>query len=472
MSFGLGTDTLLNQFQIDSTQFKLVDMATNIQRINSSPAPPASQPPLSSAAYVDYTFSHLNRFMQQDSINDENTVFLFEYQALLRARMQQLITELTSALTRDLDRAMVQTRAIWDSNAALGQRQSAQGYGSDVEDAGAARMAYNFLTGFSSAVSTSDPLDNGAAYEGISTYDRRLNTYVNKVSPDTQADAGFWGFDPTTGGAGIIVRSFGTAVIQQSTPQDGLTEAVIDNLMVNHRGNTTLYEETGGGFSTHLNRYRFTDIEDGAPGDARFNTQNIGFLNPTLADNSAGGTQSGNLNDESWDDGPLVSQYQRFNAEGNAKNEFQRILYDTIFELDQRNLLRDVFRLSEKNGFLNGVQIASTSSLTTGSQIQASLLLNYVPRATGNITASTVNSATLEGGGDIFSAGELVFVTVGGEQVLTTIASVNATSITFTPDLAAPPDVGTTIVTNRPDLGGRIQVVIDRFSAFYHCGGG
>ena len=111
------------------------------------------------------------------------------------------------------------------------------------------------------------------------------------------------------------------------------------------------------------------------------------------------------MNDDSWQVATPSDPFRLFNRSGNAKNEFQRVLYDTIFELDQRNLLRDVLRLSDKNSFFNGVQIASTSSLTSGSQAQASVFLNYVPT---------------------------------------------------NPD--------------REDLGGSIEIIMDRFSAFYHCG--
>lgn len=446
-TFGLGADTMLSQYQRDSGQSKLLDISGNINKYNLAVG--------TSSSYVEYTYSHLNRFMQQDQENDGNTTFLFEYQALLRARMQQLITDLTAALTRDLDNAMSTARELWDSqyqpltpNAPtnLGRRASAQGYTSDVEDAGAGRIAYNFFTGFASAAAPAPNGINGVAYNGIPTFDQRSDTYVLKVSPDTSIDATFIGIDPATGLPGEILRAAGTGTIQQSFPQDGLPQAVIDNLVISHQNRTTLYGETGGGFAAHKNGYKFTDIEAN-----RFNTQNIGYLNASIGDNDTDldndgttdvvGNQAGNLNETKWDGtvtgidpntgfpiqeyyseafiamgspaNPTPAQlarlakatpdYMRFNETNSAKNEFQRILYDCIFELDQRNLLRDVFRLSEKNGFLNDVQIASTSSLNTGTQIQASIMLNFVP-----------GSAT------------------------------------------------------RNDLGGRIQIIVDRFSAFYH----
>lgn len=410
-TFGLGSDTMLSQYQRDAAQSKLLDISGNIGKYNNAVG--------TASGYVDYTPGHVNRFMQQDQENDNNTTFLFEYQALLRARMQQMITDLTAALTRDLDKAMSTTREVWNTDATLGPRQSAQGYTSDVEDAGAGRMAYNFFTGFAgtgagaaAGVTAAANGIAGVAYRGIPTYESRPNSSANskplKVSPDTSIDAMFRGVDPATGNTSDILRVAGTGTIQQSFPQDGLPEAVIDNLVISHRSDNVVYGETGGGFVAHKNAYKFTDITD--PG-GRYNAQNIGYLNRTIGDNAIEGqNQSGNMNDEKWDggvafgNGPTQTDpYYQFNNTGNVKNEFQRVLYDTIFELDQRNLLRDVFRLSEVNSFLSDIQIASTSSINTGTQIQASIRLNFVPAS-----------------------------------------------------------------ADRVDLGGRIQIVIDRFSAFYH----
>lgn len=446
-SFGLGSDTMLNQYQRDAGEFKLIDMASNIQKYSSAPAPPAGQAPLSAATYVDYTFHHLNRFMDQDQLNDNNATFLLEYQALLRSRIQQMITDLTTALTRDLDKALGQVRDAWNF-AGMGDRLSSQGYTSDVEDAGAARVAYNFLTGFANSVVPASGGIGGVPYTGIPTYDSRPNANVNKVSPDTSADAVFGGDDPNTIGTAEAVtvttypgnngngiyRSFGTAVLQQGFPEDGLTEAVIDNLMVGYtakpvlsgtlgpegfNAREVLYNESGGGFIAHKNTYKFTDTSSTDLYDA----QGIGFLNTTIG----AGSDTGNRNDDDWDTiteaSPGDVPYYLFNKSGNVKNEFERVLYDTIFELDQRNLLRDIFRLSENLGLFNDIQIASTSSINTGSQIQASIKLNFIPFRDG----VTADNQDVDDDGDTAEA-----------------------------------------ITYRPDLGGRIQVCLDRFSAFYH----
>lgn len=399
-AFGLGAGTMLSQYQKDSTEFKLVDMASNIQKLNSAST---VAKPVTSAIYVDYTFHHLNRFMEQDQLNDNNTTFLYEYQALLRSRIQQMITDLTAALTRDLDSAMSTLRAAWDG------RSSAQGFTSDIEDAGAARMAYNFFTGFAGGAIADRGSTASIAYRGIPTFDpdtsnvlRDANGNVLKVSPDTSSDAVFGTSAPTaTNTAGAVTataRVAGTALLQQFFPEDGLVESVIDNLAIRHSNSDVLYGDEGGGFVAHKNSYKFIDPADVA-GATRNSATNIQFLNSSIGDN---------LNDEEWD--TATGGFDSFVNQDNAKNEFQKVLYQTVFELDQRNLLRDIMRLSENNGFFNDVEIASTSSITTGTQIQAKIRLNFVPLLDG-VAAGT---------------------------------------------------------SYRPDLGGKIQIIMDRFSAFYH----
>lgn len=426
-AYGLGTNNMRSQYNQDSSVFKIQDISKNIQKYNTAGGN------LSSATYVDYTAGHLNRSMNLDQENDNHATFLFEYQALLRSRMQQMITELTSALTRDLDRALIDQRKDWNAD---GARPAAQGLTSDVEDAGAARVAYNFLTGFAAGVdSAGDPdgLANGqpgsidtGPYTGIPTYDSYTGTTVDKVSPDTSADALFWS------SRGATLRSAGTATIQQTFPEDNLDEAVIDELVVGHNNTDVLYHNIGGGFISGQNRYKFTNVTGVSSSSInRYDAQNIGFLNNSIADDTGGTTQQGgNLNDEDWDNatptpgGKPDITYELFNQTGNVKNEFERVLYDTIFELDQRNLLRDVFRLSEKDGFLNGVQIASTSSLVTGSQAQASLRIEYVPFYDGSAT----DTNDVDGDGNTAeSRGH-----------------------------------------DRADLGGSIHVIMDHCSAFYH----
>src|SRR3990167_7773324 len=179
-TFGLGSDTMLNQFQRDASQFKLTDISTNIQKRNVAIG--------QSASYVDYTFSHLNRFMSLDEANDNAAVFLNEYQALLRSRIQQLISDLTAAMTRDIDRALVEERAAWNTS---GPRRGAQGYSSgEGEDAGSARVSYNYFSGYAQNLTPSggatNTLPNTAPYVG-----KTMSDNVSRVSPDTQADSIF-----------------------------------------------------------------------------------------------------------------------------------------------------------------------------------------------------------------------------------------------------------------------------------------
>lgn len=468
-SFGLGSDTMLNQYQRDATQFKLVDMASNIQKYTTQVG--------QAGAYVDYTYSRLNRFMQQDQENDDHATFLSEYQALLRSRIQQMITDLTAALTRDLDKAMNTVRSVWDDPAAPNgeRRVSAQGYSSDVEDAGAARMMYNLLTGFSSVATPSNSDLQGAPYYGIPTFDSSRGT-VNKVAIDTQADATFEGVNAVTGVSQGYLRAAGTATIQQTFPEDGLTTAIIDNMIIDHRANNYLYQEMGGGFSVANNHYKFINPTTAA----RFDAQNLFFLNSSVTDNT-NGAEGGNLNDNQWDNtgafqanGGTTDNYQMFNMVGKVKNQFEQKLYDTIFELDQRNLLRDIMRLSEKDGLFNDIQIASTTSINTGSQLSASIKLNYIPNETGPVIASTANSVDVSSNAGFFTAGDVVYLTTQAtpKQTITRqITSISGNTLFFaSPPNAALPAIiaNSTVETTRQDLGGRIQVVMDRCSAFYH----
>lgn len=463
-SFGLGSDTMLSQVQRDATQFKLVDIATNIQKYSVQVG--------QASAYVDYTFRHLNRFMQQDQENDDHATFLLEYQALLRSRIQQLITDLTAALTHDLDTSMEQTRpSIWNDPAAAGSsRSSGQGYTSDVEDAGGARMAYNFFTGFASAASPSQGSLTSYAYYGIPTYDSRFGGEIHKVAIDSQSDASFAAYnpvthDPTQG----FVRAVGTAVLQQAFPEDGLTEAVIDNLRIRHQGNAVTYNQVGGGFIDAKNTYKFINTSGNA-----FDTQNIFFYNPTVG---TPGSDTGNKNDDEWDGTQAITdQYLLFNRNNNAKNNFEKVLYDTIYELDQRNLLRDIMRLSEKDGLLNDIQIATTTSISTGTQTSASIKLNFIPNETGPVTASNpaTGTVTVMSNADFFQVGDIVKLTIQAspeETVTRQITGISGNVLTF----ASPPNAtlpaiiaNSTVKTTREDLGGRIQLVMDRYTAFFH----
>lgn len=471
-SFGLGSDTMLSQVQRDATQFKLVDIATNIQKYSAQVG--------QASAYVDYTFRHLNRFMQQDQENDDHSTFLLEYQALLRSRIQQLITDLTSALTRDLDTSIEQTRpSIWNDPAAAGSsRSSGQGYTSDVEDAGGARMAYNFFTGFANVATPSQNSLTSYAYYGIPTYDSRFGTEIHKVAIDSQADASFSAYNPVTNGTQSFVRAIGTAVLQQSFPEDGLTEAVVDNLRIRHQGNAVTYNEVGGGFIDAKNTYKFINTS----GANKFDTQNIFFYNTTVG---AAGSDTGNKNDDAWDGTKAITdQYLQFNRYNNAKNNFEKILYDTIYELDQRNLLRDIMRLSEKDGLLNDIQIATTTSISTGTQTSASVKLNFIPNETGPVTDNTATTVTVFSNANFFQVGDIVQLTIQAspeETITRQITGISGNVLTFASPPNAPlpvPVIGpprtggiiqnSTVKTTREDLGGRIQIVMDHYTAFFH----
>lgn len=454
-TFGLGSNNLQSQYRQDVSTFKLTDISTNIQKRITSPTANA-------AGYLDYTASHLSTLMQKDQENDDNATFFFEYQALLRTRIQQLITDLTAALTRDLDGAMAQARSEW------GGRKAMQGFTiAGGEDAGAARTSYNFMAGFAnSAALATVPTD--VAYTGSPTVNPD-GTSTNRVSPDTSADRDYG-----------PLRVVGTAAFQLSIPDDDVQTAipVIDSLNINTYGpgalgDNVLYREFGGGFVAHKNRYRFSNINTGSNGtSAVAGTAGATAINGNAAYTTAGilytnQSSGNNLNDNNFDG--TVNAVERFNVNAQNKNEFQKTLYDAILEFDHRNILRDIFRLSDRNGFLNDVSVASTSSMNTGSQVQASIALNFVPRSTGGVVSGTTTSAQVTGGGLNFQAGDVVYVTVGGNQIPVQITGTPTdTQLTFTPPLPGPPDVGTPIVTTRPDLGGGINIGMERWLAYWH----
>lgn len=456
-TFGLGSNTLQNQYRQDVSTFKLTDISNNIQKRISGPSANA-------AGYLDYTASHLSTLMQKDQENDDNATFFFEYQALLRTRIQQLITDLTAALTRDLDGAMAQARNEW------GGRKAMQGFSiAGGEDAGAARASYNFMAGFANTAALATvPTD--VAYTGSPTVNPD-GTSTNRVSPDTSADRDYG-----------PLRVVGTAAFQLSIPDDDVetTIPVIDSLNISAYGagalgDNVLYREFGGGFVAHKNRYRLADVNTGSPGVS--GTPNAGAINGAAAYTTAGllytnQSSVNNLNDNNFDGS--VNAIERFNVNAQNKNEFQKTLYDAILEFDHRNILRDIFRLSDRNGFLNDVSIASTSSLNTGSQVQATLALNFVPRSTGGVVAganTTTTSAQVTGGAFNFQAGDIVYVTVAGNQVPVTVTSVPSdTQLNFAPPLPGVPDPGVSIVTTRPDLGGGINIGMERWLAYWHSG--
>jgi hypothetical protein len=467
-TFGLGSNTLQNQYRQDVSTFKLTDISNNIQKRISSPSANA-------AGYLDYTASHLSTLMQQDQENDDNATFFFEYQALLRTRIQQLITDLTAALTRDLDGAMAQARNEW------GGRKAMQGFSiAGGEDAGAARTSYNFMAGFAnSAALATVPTD--VAYTGSPTVNPDGSS-TNRVSPDTSADRDYG-----------PLRVVGTAAFQLSIPDDDVetTIPVIDSLNISTYGagalgDNVLYREFGGGFVAHKNRYRFSSINTGNDGNSArtYDPNDPDPIDPTTASinlaqayTTAGilytnQSSANNLNDNNFDGS--VNAVERFNVNAQNKNEFQKVLYEAIIEFDHRNILRDIFRLSDRNGFLNDVSIASTSSLNTGSQVQATIALNFVPRSTGGVVAganTTTTSAQVTGGAFNFRPGDIVYVTVAGNKVPVTVTSVPSdTQLNFTPPLPGVPDPGVSIVTTRPDLGGGINIGMERWLAYWHSG--
>jgi hypothetical protein len=188
-----------------------------------------------------------------------------------------------------------------------------------------------------------------------------------RVPEDTPGDAIFGGYSGAPGAqvVGPQLRVLGTAVIQQGTPDDGLTEAVLDSIPISST------------FDVLTNEYQYT----------------ANYRNTTLAGNNQ-------------DNAMPSPDYAMAVTQGNAKSKFEAALWSTLSELEAKGWLRDILRMSETAGFLNNVQIASSTSFATGSQASASIILDYRPMVVGGV--------------------------------------------------------------DRPDLGGNLDLVFDKFTAFYH----
>lgn len=353
-TFGLGQNSMLNQYQRDVGNVRILDIAQNIQGRLNLPTANAGQ-------YLDYVPKYVNSLMQRDQENDTNSTFLFEYQALLRSRMQQMVTELTAALTRDLDVAMSAVNASWAD--AGNARAAMQGYSEFGRmDAGAPRTAWNFFAGFTDTTKNANPTQEpfvGQDTAGDTTDPNQ------RVSPDTSSDF-LWGH----------VRAIGTGAIQQGFVDDGLSTAILDQLYI---GTTTtpggdgVYASTPGHITTNVTPTRTIPYLNSNPSIGGYAIEEdrlhygLAYFNTPRASNPN-------------DDGFTADSLENM-ASGTlkAKNQFEMLLWKTMFEMENKKQLKDILRLSDRSGFLTNVQIASTTSLPTGSQVQASVFLNYVP---------------------------------------------------------------------------------------------
>jgi len=249
---------------------------------------------------------------ETDKQNDDNLTFLFEYRALLNSRMQTLITQLSNALASDLEVAMSSSNNRWanDRSAMAGNTTST------LQDAGAGRTAYNFMMGWMTTATET----NAAALAAVPL-----------VNPDA-------GFDVTFNAAGSnginaapingpaianrAIRVAGTATLAQTDP------GLIDVLYV------------GGinGIGTPAYRYANNSSDDVVA--------NRNVLNNSFA-------------------GPLGVEA----TIQDAKNLFQKVLFDTISSVEYRPVL--------SSGLFKNIIVSSSASLANGSQAQASFSMTF-----------------------------------------------------------------------------------------------
>lgn len=253
---------------------------------------------------------------ETDKQNDDNLTFLFEYRALLNSRLQTLITQLSNALAADLEVSMSASNTPFNDRPAMNGLST-----NNNQDAGAARTAYNFMTGWFStdAIGTGDP---AALSPGAGT----------SVSPN-QAFAGTFS---GTRNANLAVAPFGFPAAAPTPYKDPT---------LNVQGSATIVQSES----------KLADVLHIVNLDGVTGTPDFQFENTAHTDNILQGSFSG----------PLGAA--AVNAQ--AKSLFQKVLYDSLASVEYKPVLT--------SGLMKNLIISASSSLATGSQAQASFTLNY-----------------------------------------------------------------------------------------------
>lgn len=255
------------------------------------------------------TTKYILRTEEVDKQNDDNLTFLFEYRALLNSRLQTLITQLSNALTADIEVAMSAQNPGWAANPRSAMNGNSN---ATTVDAGAARTAFNYMLGWynevdgvspaAGAIANNGALDNG----GIVGASNPWNVTFSSAED-----------------ANLDTNTIGTATIVQAAT------GTIDRLIVSNL--------------------------DGVGGVSSFN-----FMTESADSVNAGY----NVMDDSFD-GPLGVAA----TSANAKNMFERVLFDAVSSVEYKPVLQ--------SGLFKNLIVTASSSLATGSQTQAGLILNY-----------------------------------------------------------------------------------------------
>lgn len=292
-----------------------------------------------------YTWSPTSRSIlkkeETDKQNDDNLIFLFEYRALLNSRVQTLIAQLSNALASDLDVAMSASNARWENS----PKPAMNGLSTPtIADAGAARTAYNFMMGWMSTANVSE-VGSAAALDGVNL-------------PGTPPVAGY-----VDQGTGFTARFTGTAY------QDSAGNFITPELRAG--GTATLVTLENGA----IDNLRITDLRGAAPTFAYTN------LNSDRSEADGGVAPGHNVLDNSFD-GPLGAAAS--NAQ--AKNLFQKVLFDAVSSVEYRAVL--------SSGLFKNLVIAASSSLPTGSQVQASFNLSFEGAQDGGLVQIKLDKMT------------------------------------------------------------------------------
>jgi hypothetical protein len=264
-----------------------------------------------SSASAGFVWNPTSKFVirkeETDRQNDDNLTFLFEYRALLNSRLQTLITQLSNALASDLEIAMSATNAVWQND-----RSAMNGLSTNtLQDAGAARTAYNFMTGWMpAATATSAAIDPASA--------------TTRTAPDTPYDQTFsatFGANSNISGPARAIRVAGTA---------GLCQAITGKI----------------------------DILDIRNLDGITGTPTYQFANQ-----NADGHGRDNVLDNSFA-GPLGVNARL----QDAKNLFQKVLFDALSSVEYRPVLNSgIFKnviVSASASLASGSQAQASISMT------------------------------------------------------------------------------------------------------------
>jgi hypothetical protein len=248
--------------------------------------------------------------------NEENTTFLFEYRAYLNSQLTTIVTKLTNALASDLDSVMMLQNQNFQG--AYSPRSNMQGATTNKQmDPGAGRTTLMYLGSWRTIPSVAD---------AVSISGTNYGSYV-------AGEGGFANTAPwimsTAGPA-----SWSVSIKDGTFTQNGTASAASGTLAVMTYGNNPIG-------MAGPNDTLFVDYENLGVNDFQFSGSRSTQFNVT--DPSA---KAGNL----------------------AGNKFQEVLY--------RESKTAVFRNVLKADLLRDLVISASTSLSTGSQLQASISLN------------------------------------------------------------------------------------------------